>query len=140
MTVPAVSAAMSPSMALRRSPKPGAFTAQMIQHAAEFVDHQRRQGLAFNVLGDDQQRLAPLHHLLQQRDQVAQIADLLLVDQDVRVFQHAIHFGRPVDEVGREVALVELHALDHFVGRFGGLAFFDGDDAVLAHLVHRLGQ
>ena len=31
ITVPPVSTAMSPSMALRRSPKPGAFTAQMFR-------------------------------------------------------------------------------------------------------------
>ncbi len=39
-----------------------------------------------------------------------------------------------------EVALVELHALDEF--DFGGeaLAFFNGDYAVLADLVHRLGD
>ena len=29
-----------------------------VQHAAQLVDHQRRQGLALDVLGDDQQRLA----------------------------------------------------------------------------------
>ena len=53
-----------------------------VQHAAELVDHQRRQGLALDVLGDDQQRLARLGDLLQQRHQVAEVGDLLLVDQD----------------------------------------------------------
>jgi len=38
-------------MALRRSPKPGALTAQV-------VDHQGRQRLAFDFFGDDQQRTA----------------------------------------------------------------------------------
>ena len=51
---------MSSSMALRRSPKPGALTAQHVQRAAELVDDQRRQRLALDVLGDDQQRLAAL--------------------------------------------------------------------------------
>ena len=54
-----------------------------IEHAAELVDDQRRQRLAFDVFGDDQQRLARLADLLQQRHQLAQIADLLFVDQDV---------------------------------------------------------
>ena len=140
ISVPPVRTAMSPSMALRRSPKPGAFTAQTLQHAAELVDHQRRQGLALDVLGDDQQRLARWADLLQQRNQVADVADLLLVDQDQGVLQQAVHLRRAVDEVGREVALVELHPLDDLVGGLGGLAFLDGDHAVLADLLHRLGQ
>ena len=80
MNVPPVRTAMSPSMALRRSPKPGALTAQTFEHAAELVDDQDRQRFALDVLGDDQQRLAGLGDLLQQRQQVADVGELLLVD------------------------------------------------------------
>ena len=68
------------------------------------------------------------------------LRELLLVDQDVGVFQDALHLGRIGDEVGREVAAVELHALDPL--DFGGqaLALVDGDDAVLADLFHGVGQ
>jgi len=45
-----------------------------------------------------------------------------------------------VDEVRGEVALVELHAFDHVERRLDGLGFFDGDDAFLADLVHRVGD
>src|SRR5256885_12750412 len=38
-----------------------------LQGAAQLVDHQRRQRFAFDVLGDEQQRLARLRHLLEQR-------------------------------------------------------------------------
>ena len=61
-----------------------------VQHAAQPVDHQGGQGLALDVLGDDQQRLARARRLLQQRHQVAQVGDLLLVDEDVGVLQHAL--------------------------------------------------
>jgi hypothetical protein len=44
------------------------------------------------------------------------------------------------DEVGAEVAAVELHTLDVFGLEFQTLALFDGDDAVLADLVHDLGD
>ena len=44
------------------------------------------------------------------------------------------------DEVGREVAAVELHAFDDFEVGLEALAFFDGDDAVLADLLHRVGE
>ena len=41
-----------------------------LEGAADLVDDQGRQGLALDVLGDDQQRLAGLHDLLEQRQQV----------------------------------------------------------------------
>src|SRR3546814_2181072 len=44
-----------------------------------------------DVLGNDQQRLARLHHGLQQRQHGLQAAELLLVDQDVGVIEHRLH-------------------------------------------------
>ena len=62
------------------------------------------------------------------------------MDQDERVFERAFHRRRLVDEVRREVALVELHAFDELERGLGRLAFFDRDHAVLADLFHRVGQ
>ena len=61
-----------------------------LQRAAQLVDDQRRERLALDVLGDDQQRLAALRDLLEQREQVLQVRDLLLVDQDVGVLELAL--------------------------------------------------
>jgi hypothetical protein len=58
------------------------------------------------------------------------------VDEDVGLVEVALHVGGVGDEVGREVALVELHALDELDLGLEALALFDGDDAVLADLVH----
>ena len=68
------------------------------------------------------------------------LRDLLLVHQDVGVFEHALHRVRIGDEVGGQVAAVELHAFDPFDFGLQALAFVDGDDAVLADLFHRVGQ
>ena len=65
-----------------------------LQRAAQLVHDQRRQRLAFDILGDNQQRLAHLGDLLEQRKQVLHRADLLLVDQDVDVLEHALHAVR----------------------------------------------
>ena len=46
--------------ALRRSPKNGDLTATTVNSLADRVDHQGGQGLALDVLGDDQQRLVVL--------------------------------------------------------------------------------
>ena len=45
-----------------------------------------------------------------------------------------------VTKYGRDVALVELHALDEVELDAEGVRLLDGDDAVLADLVHRLGD
>ncbi len=82
MNFPPVTTARSPIMALRRSPKPGALTAQILQNAAQLVDDQRGQGLGLDILGNDQQRTADGDDLVQQRQQLRQIGDLLLVQQD----------------------------------------------------------
>src|SRR5947209_4613597 len=46
------------------------------ERAAELVDHERREGLALDVLGDDQQGLTRLNRLLQDRQQVSDRAEI----------------------------------------------------------------
>ena len=112
-----------------------------VEHAAQLVEHQRGQGLAVDVLGDDQQlALADLDQLLQDRDDVGGGRDLLVVDQDVRLLDLGFHVLGIGDEVGRDVAAVELHAFDVLGLELQALGFLDGDDAVLADLVHHLGD
>jgi hypothetical protein len=57
---------MSCSVALRRSPKPGGG----VEGAADLVDDEGGERLALQVLGHDEQRLAGLQNLLQQRQDV----------------------------------------------------------------------
>ena len=83
-----------------------------VQRAAQLVHDQGSERFAFHFLGDDQQRLAGAGDLLEHRQQVLHVADLLLVDQDVGIFEHALHAVGIADEVGREIAAVELHAFD----------------------------
>jgi hypothetical protein len=125
---------MSCSMALRRSPKPGALT------ATELVHDERGEGLALDVLGDDRERLAGLDDLLQQRQQVLDRRDLAVDDEDVRVLELRLLTLQVGDEVGRDVALVEPHTLGELELQPEGVGLVDGDDAFLADLVHRLGD
>src|SRR2546428_118399 len=111
-----------------------------LERAAQLVDDERRQRLALHVFRDDQQRAAALGHLLEKRQEVAHVGDFLLMDQDVRVLQHALHALGVGDEIGAQVSTVELHPLDDLEGRFEALRFLDRDDAVLADLLHRLGD
>src|SRR3954466_9047037 len=111
-----------------------------LEGAADLVDHQGREGLALDVLGDDRERLARLHDLLEQRQQVLDGADLAVDDQDVRVVEHGLHALGVGHEVGADVALVEAHALSELELEAEGVALLDGDDTFLADLVHRLGD
>ena len=111
-----------------------------LQGAPELVHHQRGERLALDVLRDDQEGPAALGHLLQHREELLHRRDLLVVDEDVGVVQHRLHLLRIGDEVGRQVTAVELHAVHGLQGGLEALGLFDGDDAVLAHLLHRLGD
>ena len=111
-----------------------------IQRAAQLVDYQSGQRFAFHFFGDHQQRLAGAGDLLEQRQQILHVADLLFVDQDVGIFEHALHAVRIADEVGREIAAVELHAVHGLQLGVHGPGFFHRDDAVLADLLHRFGD
>ena len=62
------------------------------------------------------------------------------MDQDVGVLENRFHALRVGDEVGGEIAAVELHAFDHVQLGLQSLGFFDRDDAVFADLLHGLGN
>src|SRR5690606_14143585 len=111
-----------------------------LEVALELVDDQGRQGLALDVLGDNRQRLAGLHDLLEDGQQVLDGADLGVDDEDVRVLEDGLHALGVGDEVGRDVALVEAHTLGELQLQAEGVGLLDGDDALVADLVHRLGD
>src|SRR5581483_2240920 len=108
-----------------------------LQGATQFVDHESCERFALNILSDDEQRLAALGDLLEQREQVFHRADFLFVNEDIGVLEHRFHALGIGDKVRREIAAVELHAFDDFQLGFEGLGFLDGDDAILADLLHR---
>jgi hypothetical protein len=100
----------------------------------------RRQGFAIDVLGDDHQRLALLHHRFEQGHEILDAADFLFEDQHVAILQDALHGLGVGHEVRRQIAPVELHAFDPLdLGR-QAFPLVDRDHAVLAHLFHGVRQ
>src|SRR5216684_3046437 len=83
-----------------------------LEAAAQTVDDEGGESFAFDVFRDNHKRLAALHHRFEQRQQFVQRGELLLVDQDVGIFHFNAHFVGVGDEVGRDIAAVELHAFD----------------------------
>src|SRR3569623_231877 len=111
-----------------------------LEDAADVVDHQGGERFAVDVFGDDQQRLAGLGDLLQYGQQVTDVGDLLVEQQDEGIFHDRHLLVGVVDEVGRQVAAVELHAFDDVEFVFQARAVFNRDHAFLADLVHRGGD
>ena len=111
-----------------------------LQAATQLVDDQGRERFAFDVLGDDEERLASLHDRFQDGEHRLQRGELLLVDEDVGVLELGQHLLGVGDEIGREIAAVELHALDDVELGLGRLRLFDRDDALVADLLHGVGN
>src|SRR5258707_8091959 len=107
-----------------------------LEAATQTVDDEGSERLAFDVFRNDDERLAGLYHGLEQRQQLVQRGELLLVDQDVGIVHFNAHLVGVGDEVGRDVAAVELHALDDVEFGFQRLGFLDRDDALVADLLH----
>ena len=107
------------------------------ERAAQLVHDQRREGFAFDVFRDDEQRLAELGNLLQHRKEVLHRRDLLVVDEDERTLEDDFHLLWIGDEVRRQIAAVELHTVNCLQRRLEALGLFNGNDAVLADLLHR---
>ncbi len=62
-----------------------------IDGAAQLVDHERGQGFAFHLFADHQQWLARACDLFEKRQHILHAADFLFVDEDVWIFQNALH-------------------------------------------------
>ena len=108
-----------------------------LEAATELVDDERGESLALDVLGDDEQRLRGLDDGLEDRQHGLERGELLLVQEDINVLQFSDHLVGVGDEVGREIAAVELHAFDDIEFALGGLGFLDGDDTLVANFLHR---
>jgi hypothetical protein len=118
----------------------GCLHGHRVEGATDLVDHEGGEGLALDVLGDDQERLAGLHDLLEHRHQVGDGGDLALGEQDERVLEDGFLALGVRHEVRRQVALVELHALGELEVDAEGVRLLDGDHTVLADLVDGVGE
>src|SRR6202040_1672233 len=111
-----------------------------LEAAAQLVDDERGESLALDIFRHDQQRPAALHHRFEHRQHRLQPRELLLVDQEVRVFELGDHLLGIGHEIRRQIAAVELHALDDVELGLEALGLLDRDDALIADLLHRLGD
>ena len=111
-----------------------------LEQAADLVHDEGGESLALHVLGDDQQRLARLHDLLEHGDEVVDRRDLAVHDEQVGVLEGRLLALGVGHEIRREEALVELHALGELELEPEGVGLLDRDGPVLADLVDGVGE
>ena len=109
-----------------------------LEAAAQLVDDEGRERLAFHVLGDDQQRMPGLHDALQQWQERRRPESLFSLDQDVGLFQFGASIllrvgdgARARHSRGRNPRPRPRRA------RSPRLGFLDGAHALVADQLHR---
>src|SRR6185312_4506122 len=110
------------------------------ESAAQLVDHQGRKCFALDILGYDDEGLGGLHYRLQQRQELLEARQLLLVDEQVGILHFDPHLVGIGDEVGGDIAAIELHTLDHVEFGLERLCFLDRNHALVADLLHGIGE
>ena len=131
---------MSSSMALRRSPKPGALTAATLRPPRSLLTTSVASASPSTSSAMMSSGLPDCTTASSTGSMRLQAGELLLVDEDVGVLELGHHLLGVGDEVGREIAAVELHALDDVELGLEALRLLDGDDALVADLLHGLGE
>ena len=116
------------------------FDSAYFEIVLESVEDESCEHLAFGVVGDDEERPLLLVSDLQKGENVSDVRELLLDDQNVAVFEFNLLLFVVSDEVGRNVASVELHAVDELDLVVEGLALLYGYGAVDSYFLVEVGQ
>ena len=133
--------ARSRSISLRRSPKPGALTATTFRMPRSLLTTSVASASASTSSAMISRSLWPVWTRFSSTGRSSVVPLIFLVgDQHVRLVQRCLHPLHVAHEVGRDVAAVELHALGVLDLDLQAFALFDGDHAVMADLVHGLGE
>ena len=131
---------MSSSIALRRSPKPGALTAVVFRMPRMLLTTSVASASPSTSSAMISSGLPAFATCSSSGRRSRMLLIFLSCRRMIRIFEQRYLLVRIVDEVRRDVAAVELHALDEIELVLEALAVLDGDDAFLADLVHRLGD
>src|SRR5262249_13590385 len=116
------------------------FHGSNLEAATQLVYDKGGECLAFDILGNNEEWFASLHHRLKERQQFVEGRKFLFIDQDIRVFHFNPHLVGVRNKVWRDIAAVELHTFDHFELGLERLRLFDGNNPLVAHFLHGLGN
>src|SRR4030081_2693872 len=112
MTVPPVRVAMSASIAVRRSPNPGALTATAVNVPRSLLTIRVASASPSTSSATMSSGLSRWTTRPKTGRRLLDRGDLAVGDEDVRVLEHRFHAVGVRDHVRSHVTAVELHALD----------------------------
>ncbi len=118
----------------------GSLYSANLERAAQAVHNECCERVLVDVFSHDKQRASALCCRFENRKNVLEVRYFLVVDKDQRAVHHALHLLCVGNEVGRDVATVELHAFNHLDSGFGALGLVHCDYSFLLHLLHSLGN
>ena len=107
-----------------------------IECTAKLVDDKCCKSLTLNILSDDEQLSAALYDLLEHRQKILDVADLLVNDQDIRILKICFHLLHVGAHISGDVSTVELHTFYKVQLVNHCLGLFNRDNAVLGNLLH----
>ena len=132
---------MSWSIALRRSPKPGALTATALKVPRSLLTTRVASASPSTSSAMITSGLPHLDDLLEDRAAGPRSREIFLSVMRMYGSSSTASMRCGIgDHVRGDVAPVELHALDELELGLEALRLLDGDDAVLADLLHRVGD
>ncbi|GKT57007.1 unnamed protein product [Colletotrichum tofieldiae] len=111
-----------------------------LELATELVENADGESLTLDVLGNDDQRASHLGRSLKGGNDVLDGGDLLLGEEDQGLLELNLLRLGVGDEVGGDKAAVEAHTLGDLELVNQSLALLDGDDTLLADLLHGVGD
>ncbi|CAH0040953.1 unnamed protein product [Clonostachys solani] len=118
----------------------GGLDGSNLELTTELVENADGKSLTVNVLSNDDKRASLLGRGLEGRNDVLDSRDLLLREENQRVLKLDLLGLGVGDEVGRDESTVESHTLSDLELILHGLALLDGDDTLLANLLHGIGN
>ena len=131
---------MSSSMALRRSPKPGALTAATLRPPRRRLTTsvaRASPSMSSAMISSGRCDCTTASRI---GSMACRFESFFSCSRITGSSSTAIIFSALVTKYGDEVAAVELHALDDVEFGLGGLGFLDGDDTLVADLLHGVGD
>ncbi|KAF3799563.1 Heat shock protein 60, partial [Colletotrichum gloeosporioides] len=111
-----------------------------LELATELVENADGESLTLNVLSNDDERAAHLGGGLKSGDDILDGGDLLLGEEDQGLLELDLLGLGIGDEVGGDETTVEAHTLGDLELVDQSLALLDGDDTLLADLLHGVGN
>ena len=117
--------------------KAGRLDGNTSEGAAHLIDQKGCKRFAFDIFSDNHQLLAGLQHLLQQRQNLLDVGNLLIRNQQVSVIDNCFHLIGICAHIRGNIAAVELHAFHHVAVCLSGLGLFNGNHAIRRNFLHR---